>query len=260
MKNNTYVQDVPLKELKIDYSYQRGISSGWLKKIIANYDPSLVRQLTLSKRANGDLYILDGHHTVDATLAVIGEHACLPAKIFNNLTIEEEAELFNRLNTNSKKVRYGEKLKARVRSNEEKACRYVEALDKSGIDWAYVGGGKDGPYESHKEGEYLLSVYGDKVLVNALKVLHASNNHKIYTGYVLGGICYLLKYTKINHSRLINKLSNADEKNIRAKIALYGTSRSNYGIVRDRASAKAILDDYYNKHLSIGNKVELPNI
>lgn len=254
---NYYTKDVLVKDLLVDSSYQRNVDKSWLKNIIKNYNPALVRQLALSEREDGNLYIIDGNHTAKATMAVIGQQAMLSAKIYTGLTVEEEAMLFNALNTNSKRVKYGEKLRARVRGGDEKTHRYIAALDKSGIDWKYKGGGKAGPFEAHKDGETLLEIYGEDVFCNAMNVLKETGNRSLYLGLTAGGLCYLFQaLPAIEKERLSKTLSNADKNAIKSKVSLYGVSTNGISKIRDRAAAKAILDDYYNKHLR--NKLELP--
>lgn len=257
---NFYFDEVLVKDLKVDPSYQRDIKPYWVKQISSNYDPAQVRQLILSRRADGSLYIIDGNHTAKATLAAIGENAKLQAKIYLDLTPIEEARMFEKLNTNSKKVRYSEKLKARVACNEEKAINYISALNKSGIDWLYHAGGKDGPFEAHKDGEYLFFVYGEESFIEAMRILHATGNHDIYKGFTVGGICYICKYVSFDRNRLIKVLSNASSKTLRAQVTLYGTTIHNTGTVRDRACAKSIIETYYNKNLRAGNKIDLPQV
>lgn len=257
---NFYFDEVLVKDLKVDPSYQRTIKPHWVKSIVNNYDPMQVRQLILSRRADNSLWVIDGNHTATATLKKFGNEARLQAKIYLDLTVAEEARMFEKLNNNSKKVRYSERLKARVACKDEKALAYISALNKSGIDWLYHGGGKGGAFEAHKDGERLFFSYGEELFVEAMQIMHDTGSRDLYTGFVVGGICYLCKYVSFDKARLIKVLRKADVQTIKKQIALYGSATQNTGAIRDRACAKGIIETYYNKGLRANNKIDLPQI
>ena len=251
--------NVRLQNLKVDYSYQRDPRPSWVNKIVREYDPAQVRQLILSKRDDGTLYVIDGNHTKEATLRVVGENAELPASIFTGLSVKDEAELFYKYNSNSKKVRFGEKLKANVTSGDKKATEYVRELNASGIDWSYSGGSKSGPFEAHNGAMKLLDAYGEDVFVDALRTLFWTGNHSIYTAYTLGGICYLIKYTNIDKHELAKKLTNVKGQDLKQHAAVFGKFANDSGELSNRAFANVLLI-YYNNRKQGKNKIVLPEM
>ena len=56
------VEWVKVKDLKIDPKYQRLINLGFIKKA-KEFDPLLVKPLSVFQRPNGDLMVVDGQHT-----------------------------------------------------------------------------------------------------------------------------------------------------------------------------------------------------
>lgn len=88
---------VPLANLKRDPTYH---DPGRLKEkrvaeIAADWDPSGVGTITVSRRHDGSLWVIDGMHRV-AAARLLGE-THLPAKLFVGLTLEGEALMFQRL-------------------------------------------------------------------------------------------------------------------------------------------------------------------
>lgn len=88
---------VRVADLRIDpryhdpsrYSEKRAIS------MAANFNPEALGTITVSHRSDGSLIVVDGNHRV-AACRIAGEEY-IPAKVFYDLTLEEEAGLFREL-------------------------------------------------------------------------------------------------------------------------------------------------------------------
>lgn len=73
-----------------------GVSARKVADLVAKWDPSKVGTVTVSRRADGTLFVPDGAHRATAAREV--GQAQLPAVIHDGLSREHEAELFNGLN------------------------------------------------------------------------------------------------------------------------------------------------------------------
>ena len=235
---------VKAKDLHTDYSYQRPLQLAWLKHIKDKFDSSQVRELVLSERQDGSLWVLDGNHTATAAKERYGDDVELRAKIYSGLTVEEEAKLFEQLNSNSKKVEFNDKLRARVAQQDAEALDYVDALESSGIEWGYKGGGRHGRYVAHSAGISILKRYGKESLIKSLMILKASNDKELYTGQICGGICHLISTTNINHDELIRTLKKYSKAEIEKKRRLFGDGSNDATVPTNILYAKGILELY----------------
>ena len=249
-----YLETVKCGDLMVDDTYQREIVPYWLNKIKKNYDQSLVRPLVLSSRRNRKLYVIDGNHTRTATMELFGPGAELPAKIYSGLTVQQEAELFYKLNSNSKKTSYNNNLKAQYASGDEFIVDYVDALNESGIKWKFTGaGGACRYFVAHNAGTYLYKKYGRSDFVSACGILANTGDREMLTRWMLTGVCYLLSHTSLSPDSITNTLRKITADDIAKRARYYGMP--DHGLeATGKLYAMAFLD-FYNKGRR--NKVKL---
>ena len=82
---------VKIDDLHRDMSYQRPINQELVDKIASTWDIAAAGPIVVSRRTNGDLYIVNGQHRTAAARQA-GETEVL-AQVLNGLTAEEEAVL-----------------------------------------------------------------------------------------------------------------------------------------------------------------------
>lgn len=91
---------VSVDSLTIDSRVQRreGVKASRVATIAADFNPDALGSITVSRRKNGTLVVLDGAHRCEA--ARIAEYASpLHALVYDGLTLAQEAAMFNLLNT-----------------------------------------------------------------------------------------------------------------------------------------------------------------
>lgn len=91
---------VPVGLMRVPTMAQRELKAGRVDHIAANMDPEQLGTPTVNKRG-GLFYIIDGQHRVEAFKSWIGdgwENQQLHCWTYDNLTEEEEAETFLKLN------------------------------------------------------------------------------------------------------------------------------------------------------------------
>lgn len=132
---------LPSTMLESDTTYQRSIDMKRVNKIVENYDARLVNPIKVSNR-DGHYYIFDGAHTL-AALKIIHkfENFQVDCKLFHGLTYEDEAYLFALQNGEAKAVGTAPRLKALVRSNDDKARDLLCRTEEAGFKLAENGHG-----------------------------------------------------------------------------------------------------------------------
>lgn len=92
-----------LEEIRTDVEAQRILNPTRARKISQAFMPEAAGTIVLSRRANGDLYVVDGQHRVHAA-KLVGVTK-LPAEVHVGLTRAQEATLFLMKNRESVKPR-----------------------------------------------------------------------------------------------------------------------------------------------------------
>jgi hypothetical protein len=87
---------VAVELLLVDHNYQRDLTAK-VRNIVENFRPWAIGIIAVSKRANGDLFVVDGQHRVEASKRL--GHLKLEAHVYENLTPAMEADLFVWLNS-----------------------------------------------------------------------------------------------------------------------------------------------------------------
>jgi hypothetical protein len=86
-----------IEDLKVDPKYQRNLNTDLVAKIARDWDMAAAGMIAVSRRRNGETYIVNGQHrAAGATLAGETEICC---QVFNGLTPLQEADLRLKFNT-----------------------------------------------------------------------------------------------------------------------------------------------------------------
>lgn len=133
MKNNYKYGKLNSSEIVSDLSYQRPLDSRRVKKIVNEFNPSLVNPIKVSFR-DGKYFVFDGQHTLKAlVLNNNGKDLMVECKIYSGLTREEEAGLFAEQNGLSKAVAIADKMKAKHLSGNEQIKELKEGIESLGL-------------------------------------------------------------------------------------------------------------------------------
>lgn len=96
------IGSVPAAMLDVDPRIQRPLDLDRVKKMEREYSPAALGIITVSKRRNGKMIVLDGQ-TRRALVQKLDPQHKMDAKIYTDLTIQQEALLFRLLN-NTKRL------------------------------------------------------------------------------------------------------------------------------------------------------------
>lgn len=130
---------VNVENIATDPKYQRVLDMRRAQKIADNLDPDGLGMLTLSRRKDGSLVVVDGQHRVEALrLAGYGD-ASIQCEVFDELSVKEEASIFG-LRNSTKIPRPLDKWKARVVARDSIAIEIEKLCALLGLRIAAGGG------------------------------------------------------------------------------------------------------------------------
>lgn len=152
MFNTTHIDPAMLNHP----TYQRPTDMKKVDVMADSYDGDALGAVTVSKRADGSLWIVDGAHRAAAALKR-GDKRIL-ANVHTGLTVAEEAELFLKLN-DTKKVSAIDRFKASVISGDPTSVDINRLVESHG--WIVSAGGKDGGIAAVTSLEFLYRGGGE---------------------------------------------------------------------------------------------------
>jgi ParB-like chromosome segregation protein Spo0J len=98
----TAIEQLSIESLGIDRRVQRECNHTWVAKIARDFDPNQLGIITVSRRDDGCVVVLDGQHRIEALRRVGLEGHEVDCRVLVGLTLEEEARTFRLLNNTSK--------------------------------------------------------------------------------------------------------------------------------------------------------------
>lgn len=234
--------------------YGRPLMVAKVQSMARQFDRNAIGTVYLSLRSDGEYAILDGQHRI-AAANLKGVHE-LPARVFIDLSYEEEAALYVKFATVNPQTPM-DKFKARLEAKEPIAMDIVEVLDSVG--GLRVGLGQtDHTIQAVTVIEGLYKKAGRGHLRHVLTTIYRTwqGTPRAYTHPILNGISsFLLRYesltekedgVKLDWSRLIQILSHMTPEGLIAK----GTQLQ--GLMSKEKAASAvgqIILHEYNKGL-----------
>lgn len=251
-------QKIALKDLITD-SYQRELDLRRVGRIVSDFDPAQVRDIVVSRRADGKLYVIDGQHTVEALKRIYGEDYKADARVIVGMDFKTEASLFTKLNRNSSRVKFVDTLKADYYSGAEYACKYIDALKAADIPFLfYHPNTKKGrlAVSSHFGMLEVVKFYGLETTVEALKLVKActkiseARGEALYDPHIAAGLAaFITKYPDVNSEAIVEIAAEYGWKTVILKAASYNNGYKPTGhvtLTTSVAVAKAFAY-YYNK-------------
>lgn len=136
LDRRTFAEYVPISSLFVDL-YQRPVKEGRINRTLREgFDADKLGCIMLSLREDGRYAILDGNHRVQMARKV--GITALFARIFINLSYEQEAAYFRAFNTVNLPTAM-DRFRARVEEREPEALEMVAILEQHGMRVAFHG-------------------------------------------------------------------------------------------------------------------------
>jgi len=130
MSKDTLI-DMKVTEFSVDPSVQRQLNEPRVAKIVKDFKPRMLGLITASRRLDGRAYILDGQHRI-AAARTAGYTGYVATRLYENLTVAEEADLFLDLN-DTRKVSALDKFLVRATKGDPAAAAMKGALERYGL-------------------------------------------------------------------------------------------------------------------------------
>ena len=177
---------VRLGDLKVDKKYQRLVNLNFIKKA-KKFRPELVKPLTVFKRPNGDLFIVDGQHT--ACLAGVyvedAENFELPCQVQvhpADFTLEQceekEAEYFKEFNFLRNNVGTIEKLRADIARGVQYALTMLSNLQVLGVHVEGIGDESGDELFGYEKLKTCIGKYGNSYTKRAVDLCKYHNKRR----------------------------------------------------------------------------------
>jgi hypothetical protein len=123
---------VLVSDLHIDPAAQRKLSMPWVKAHIDEFDVDQLGYIVVNRRADGRLYVVDGQHRTELMRAVGWGDQRIHAELFDGLTQQEEAELFNARN-DRRAVRKFDHFRISVTAGDARATDIMNIVSSVGL-------------------------------------------------------------------------------------------------------------------------------
>lgn len=124
------IRNLNIRNLEVDETYQRKEREGWTSELASKFEPCLAGVITVNRRKNGKLYIVDGRHRREAALRA--GYTSLPAQVYDGLSLRDEARLFLMLN-NQRRVTEGQKLQSQIAAGDPDAIALARMIRRAGL-------------------------------------------------------------------------------------------------------------------------------
>lgn len=247
------------KEFSIDLKVQRILNEARAETMADNFQPHALGIITASKRADGSIYCLDGGHRISAARKASYD-GLLATRLFENLTIAEEAQLFLTLN-NSRAVQAIDRFKVRITQNEPVAVGINNVLKTYGlhVEWAnneslgvisaivalenlYAGAGV------WKKGSYPELV--DKVIRSLHRAYGDKADRATYSKVMLEGLGIFIATfgARVDYDRLLYVLQGTVPRQIAAQARTLRDARGKRSSGLGRAAAEVIHQMYNHRY------------
>ena len=253
-------------DLKVDIDVQRTTDSSWLDRLEAAWDPKKVGIIMVSRRANGDCYIINGQHRQVVALRR-DPAAIMDCEIFEGLSVEEEADMFLDYNTHQKPISVFDKYRIALKANRTIEMLMATTVTMRGLEFSKSKGNRsisavaacrriitkwDSSESSLAAGETLTDLLGNTLTYAEL----AFGAHPwVWDGNLLQAIAQVIhrNRSKIDYNRLVEKLRTKHPDEWQA-LGMLGVKGGGGSVSRSTAMARMIVAEY-NKRLSPANKL-----
>lgn len=251
----TLRDDVRVGDIFLDDAYGRPLRSA-LDKLIASWDRSKVGVIYLSLRPDGRFACLDGWHRVSACRAVEGEGATLPARVYLDLTLRDEADKFTAFNRDRKSLSAGEIFRSRLTAGERQAHSIYDIIRDIGLDISFDGRDGEGLIQGVATLDHIYERYGADMLREVFLTMSGTmgNESSDLSASVAKGLAaFLLRYGETaDRSKLHDILSTNTAR--RLKMHAQGVRVESPGMDVSTATGVALLR-LYNEQAKRGGKL-----
>lgn len=119
-------------DMKVVRKVQRAQIDSWVRKLAKGFDPEGIGVITVSRRGDGHLVLIDGQHRILAMRELGIANMKVPCKIYSGLKESEEARLFRLLN-NTRRISAYDLFDKGVVSGDTECVAIAEIVESHGL-------------------------------------------------------------------------------------------------------------------------------
>jgi hypothetical protein len=208
------------EQLQIDPAYQRSLevpsSQTLIRRIAVHWDWGLCQPLSVARRIDGGLYVVDGQHRLEAA-RLRGDIQQLPCVVTMFASAAEEAASFVALNQQRRPLNRLQLFRAALAANDQEAATINRALASCDM---WIGSSND--LSIQKPGaltcvaglENCLRVHGSATLTAALEILSQSfkGERYRYAGTLFPGIAAIVADEVARDARFARQDGGSSER------------------------------------------------
>lgn len=243
-------------DLQVDHDVQRAYNAHHASKLEAIWDNRFVGTLIISRRVNGDLYIIDGQHRQVVALRK-DPVAIMDCEVYEGLTVEEEALMFLHFNRNRKQPSAFDHYKIGLKAREPTEVRMSAETMTLGLEFSPSKGNRQIAAVASCRRIVEWDIKETGLLQDTLMYAEMAFGAKPETwdSNLLQGIARVIHHhrSKIDYDRLVEKLRTRQPDDWQS-LALLGVKGGGGSVNRSVAMARMIIEEY-NKRLSSTNKL-----
>lgn len=138
----TYLGWIPVKNLRVDDTYQRGLNTKRVNAIAESFDTDAFGSILVWQRDDGTCWILDGQHRVAAVQTIYGHDSDVevPCTIMRNLNSQDAARVFFKLNRHRLTPSSLDGFKARLAFGDDEAIIINNIVQAHGLTFKWMNG------------------------------------------------------------------------------------------------------------------------
>jgi hypothetical protein len=250
IKTGTKIEYIPLSQIKIDRRYQRNLDEGRAAAIGRNFDPTRIGTPVISRRANGDLYIIDGQHRRQGGIEAGFGDCAVACEVHSGLSTKDEAEFFLKLNNGRAAVRAIDQYRAALEAQRADALEIDSILRGLNLR-IQTGNGR----RSINAVRAVMSAHKRQGnLGTTLRVLTAwlDGDASAYDGELIKGVSiFLAHYGEADAERLITRLRSTTPARV-----LEAMARAKAQGAKAPEAACMTLVELYNSRLGAKQRLE----
>ena len=197
---------VPVEKLNVDTSYQREkLSERIILGIASSFKWSAFRTLLVARRSNGELYVVDGQHRLDA--AKRRGIKSVPCSIFDSTGPEEEAQAFYTCSMRVTRIPAANQYRALLAAKDPEILAISKML--SGIGLGVSKNGSDNPNLINFPAEVIRTFRVDPAMTEwALLLQRSMVGSDDYMGNEIHkGLFYVLQKTSESSLTITNDMA-----------------------------------------------------
>lgn len=248
----SYVLDeVALKDVFWDHYCREPVEAN-LNRLRSDWQPDAVGTIYLSKRPGGKYAGLEGRHRT--IVAIEKGMITLPARVYLDLTYEQEAALYNLFNRYSPHSAL-DRLRGRIEAKVPKALAMTALIKEFGLDWNFDHKNRKNQINAASTIENAYNVWGPKVLRDALALLHdgfGANRGAFQDDTIAGAVQFLARYggyefslAKYDRSRMVQLMRERGLRQFRSEAVQISLAEH----LRRSHSFGRAMRSIYNLHL-----------